>query len=294
MPNKLDTALNNFISRLKPDKNIRALLLEKTDGKPSAEILIITAKLHQNMIKHCLENGVEIKIRYCVIPQFKEKMTVYSPSRVIFMDRRQLICCIDENIQQLWNNRPEVPEKYKQVALLSRFGHLYDSMNKLEKSLVALQDSSLAYFYLSSHIPEALNSIILLIHNIRIKDSNTATSKAAALEPELYQLISSGSFDSELKTLLNIFNGIKQYMITQTELVFQPFIDYYLTREAELSMTEAAEEFLAGYPGGWFDLAWLEELGLLGLTTREIILSTKCTINQKEYYLKEEVLSWNL
>lgn len=272
---KFDEALDAFIEEVKQDESITAALLfgslvkgvvwEKSD----IDLVLIT-KDQKTPYKDYWLMDEDINIQVSVMTrnafiriqqrslQGSGTHHVLTTSKVLFSN--------DETLNEFIESMKHVGRRDFELQILRIVAQVIGDLEKTEKYILVIDDLVQSYLFIT-RLLDNLASIVCMLNNEI--PGREAVEQAMKYEPELFDDIYSRVILESLtkERLFDIITKIRTYLTDNTQVIFEPIIDY-LKKEATFRSASDIARFLNDrLQTSWWQIAsmgignWLVETG---------------------------------
>jgi len=297
---KFQEALDAFIVEVKQDDSITAALLfgslvKGTVWEKSDIDLVLITKDQKTPYKNywLMDGDITLQVSIMTRNQFIRNQQralqgsgthhVLSTSKILFSN--------DETLDEFIESMKNVGSRDLQLRILSIVSMIIGDMEKAEKFLFVKDDLLQSYLFITRLLDNLASIIVMLNNEIPGRE---AVEQAMHFEPKLFEIIFADAITSNLtkEKLELILSTIKNYLVVNTECIFEPIIDYMKKEATFRSVTDIANFLNDRLSSQWWEIGavgignWLVEQGYLERVPSPVRLTLRShkEVNEIGYY----------
>ena len=294
-------ALENFVNKVKQDRNIIAVLLfgslsYDTVWKKSDIDLILLSRHERQPVKwlSLIENGIHIHAMIQPRNQFKRAIEGGLQDSLLHSTfaKSTLLYTTDETIRDYYEGVDHLGAHDREMQWMTAAAGLIYTLTKAEKWLCVKHDTEYAFLWLMYSV-NGLAKMETLRHN-RLT-TREMIPQAQKLNPELFQKVYTDLIAAPQKdeiTLTAVLATFHDYLETHVEEFARPMLHYLRGQERPVPSSEIHRYFDRHTSGADLGnlLEWLAERGTLQIVPSPLRLTDKsplAVVEEAAYYLPE-------
>jgi len=261
-------ALENFLARVKQDKNIIAAILfgslatDEVWKKSDIDLFLICRNDKQpERMLYLVKNGVNIHANIINRAQFRKGLESSLDSSIFHscLATSTLLFTTDESIRDLAEAAGKVGERDRDGTCLRAAGGAICTIAKAEKWLYVKKDIELAFAW-TLHTAGSLATIEVLLHGVVTR--REVMQQALQVNPKFFKLIYTDLIHGEKTeaSMQRVFDAIDDYIDRKIPILFGPVLkrlaeadtlmttaelDLYFKKQAQIASLGALYEWLA-------------------------------------------------
>ncbi|MFW9921954.1 MAG: nucleotidyltransferase domain-containing protein [Candidatus Thorarchaeota archaeon] len=272
---KFDNVLNDFLEQIQQDENITAALLfgSMVNGivweKSDIDLVLITKDQKTPYRDFWLMDG-DINLQVTVFTRNEfiryQQRSLQGSGTHHVLTTSKILFSEDETLNEFLESMKKVGKRDLELEILRIVVMVIGDIEKAQKFLEIKNDIIQSYLFITRLLDNLAKIVIMLNDAIPGRES---VEQAMKYEPELFETIYSQVVLHGIKKedLLIIISKIRDYLETQTEIIFKPILDYLKQEKTFRSATDIARFLNDKLNTSWWNIAalmlgnWLVEQG---------------------------------
>ena len=295
---QFEEALNDFIEKVKEDRNILAVILfgslsyDTVWEKSDIDLMLITRDMKPTGRNAEQRDGFalterDINIHAILMSRSEFKKTIEGSLDSSFIhssfSKSSLMYTYDESIKDLYNTAMELGSRDRQVQLFRAGALALPMLYKAEKFLFHKNDPQYSFLWITYMYSWLAQIETYTHHQIAGRE---VIHQALALNPDFFHEIYTNLLNVEktTPTITAVLVSIDRYLSEKIPLLFQPLLDYLQQEGRIVSITEISHWLNTemNINNGMIVCEWLVDKGIIHKASSPVRLTQKSLIELEE------------